>query len=84
MASVRTAISVPEGVLAAVDRLARKRHQSRSSVFADAALEYIRRRQNEQMLEALDATYADGPTPQEQAVLDDAREHARTRIVGEW
>ena len=73
MASVKTAISIPEALFKQADRLARKMQISRSQFFARAADEFIRRRRGKALLENYNEVYADGPTDEEKQWLEHAK-----------
>ena len=78
---MKTAISIPDDVFEAADRLARELGQSRSRLYAQAVREYLARHSADSVTEALDAVWAD--------VHDDDRSFAaeasrRTLERTEW
>lgn len=78
---MKTAVSIPNDLFLAADRLARSRGKSRSQVFAEALREYLLRHQADEVTEAMNRTLDEvGP-------LDDgfSREAARRVIErDEW
>jgi metal-responsive CopG/Arc/MetJ family transcriptional regulator len=84
MATVKTAISLEDSLFKQVEALAKKMKVSRSRLFALALEEFLRRHQNQQLLEQLNAAYDDAPDPEEEALLRAAR-HSYQRLVNdEW
>jgi hypothetical protein len=66
MATVKTAISLEDSLFKEVEALAKKMKVSRSRLFALALEEFLRRHQNQQLLEQLNAAYDDAPDPEEE------------------
>jgi metal-responsive CopG/Arc/MetJ family transcriptional regulator len=56
---MKTAISIPDDVFEAADKLARELGQSRSRLYAQAIREYLARHSANSVTEALDAVWAD-------------------------
>jgi len=81
--TVKTAISIREDLFAEVEQLAKELGVSRSQVFAMALEEFIVRRQNRQLLDALNRAYADEPTDEERALLQAMRRIQR-EVADEW
>ena len=69
MATVKTALSLPEPLLADAAKLAQELGTSRSQVFVIALEDFLRRRRNRQILARLDEVYSDPPDPAEKAVI---------------
>lgn len=69
MATVKTAISLPEPLFKQIDDLARQTNVSRSKLLAQAAEEYLERHRGQMLLEAVNAAYADGLDPEEEEFL---------------
>jgi len=67
MGNVKTAVSLEESLFEQVEALAREMKTTRSSVFALALEDFVRRHQNRQLLERLNAAYAGEPDPTEEA-----------------
>jgi metal-responsive CopG/Arc/MetJ family transcriptional regulator len=82
MASVKTAISLDESLYKQVEALAQEMKTSRSQVFSLAVEEYLRRRRNRALLDAINAAYADGLDEEDEQWLRWARAQQR-QILGE-
>jgi hypothetical protein len=68
---MKTAISVPDELFEAADRLARRLGSSRSELYATAVAEFLERHKFQGVSERLDAVYADEPQVSElDPVLD--------------
>ena len=78
---MKTAISLPDDLFAAVDALARKLGLSRSRVVAEALAEYVAKHRTSRVTERLDALYANEP-----ATVDEPVRNAQQRVVkrSEW
>ena len=55
---MKTAVSIPDDVFGAADRLARRRGKSRSQVYAEALLEFVQRHEADAITVALDGVCA--------------------------
>ena len=87
MASIKTAISIEESLFREAETWAGKLGVSRSQLFARAVEEYIRQRENEELLERLNAAHADGLDEDEKEFLEQMRVyHGRLmkRLEGEY
>jgi len=84
MANRKTAISLQDTLLEQVDAMAREMNIPRSRLFALAVEDFIRRYQNQQLLERLNAAYEDTPDPSEQSLRRRMRRPHRTIVEGEW
>ena len=82
MAHVKTAVSLEEPLLKKADSLAREMNVSRSRLFAIAVEDFIHRRQNQELLEALNSAYSEMPDPDEQEQLMAMRRYHR-KLVNE-
>ena len=56
---MRTAVSIPDHVFEAAERLARRTKKSRSQLFSDAIKEYVARHAPEAVTEAMDRVCAE-------------------------
>lgn len=65
MATVKTAISMPEGLFKELEAAAEEMQLSRSKVFALAVKEFLRERENRRMLEQLNRVYGVEPDEEE-------------------
>jgi len=81
--SVKTSISIKEDLFAEVGRLVKEMRVSRSQVFTMAVEAFIRERQNRDLLERLNAAYADEPTAEEAALVDQMKQ-AQRKVVDSW
>jgi metal-responsive CopG/Arc/MetJ family transcriptional regulator len=78
---MKTAISVPNGLFEAADKLARRLGVSRSRLYADAVEEFLGRHRGEDVTEKLDRLYEN-----EQAGLDSISDALQGATLGkdEW
>ncbi len=66
MAHVKTAISLDESLFREAEEWAEKLGFSRSQLFARAVEEYVRRRENEELLARLNEAHAGGPDEEDE------------------
>jgi|GEM_PF-1146923 len=66
---MKVAISIPDDIFQAVDRLARLGKTSRSSIFVRAVREHLKRLENKDLLTRLDEAWAEPLTDDEQDAL---------------
>jgi len=81
MAYVKTTISLQEALLKKMDDMAQQLDISRSRLFALAAEDYLRRHQNQELLQAINAAYDDLPDPAEETHRQQMRRQHRQMIV---
>ncbi|HEY88882.1 MAG TPA: CopG family transcriptional regulator [Thermoflexia bacterium] len=84
MTSVKTAISLQQSLSEQIGVLAAELQISRSRLFALAAEEFIQRHQNQKLLEAINAAYADLPDVEEQSLRHEMRQQHRQLVEGQW
>ena len=84
MATMKTAVSIDESLFERVDAVANELAIPRSRLFALAVEEYVRRYENQKLLEALNAAYDDSPDPAQQDRLLRMRYKQRDLEEGEW
>jgi metal-responsive CopG/Arc/MetJ family transcriptional regulator len=84
MEHVKTAISLHKTLFEQVEALAHEMHISRSRLFVLAVEEFIRRHESQQLLERINAAYADAPDTAEQALHHRMRRQHRHVVEGEW
>jgi metal-responsive CopG/Arc/MetJ family transcriptional regulator len=84
MTNVKTAISLPESLFEQAEAVAYKMKVSRSRLMALALEEFIRRHQNRQLLEKINAAYEDAPDEEEQALHCPLRRQHRQIAENEW
>lgn len=70
MTHVKTAVSIEESLFEAAEEWAGRLGISRSRLFAEAVREYVRRRENEELLRKLNEAHAEGLDEEEQEHLD--------------
>ena len=56
---MKTAVSVPDGVLEKAERLARSTRKTRSQLFSDALKEYVARHAPDEVTEAMDRVWTE-------------------------
>ena len=84
MSYVKTAISLQETLLQRIDTLARELDMSRSRLFALAAEEFLQRYQNRELLEAINASYDDLPSSEEEILHQKMRDKHRQLVNNQW
>jgi len=84
MANVKTAISLEEPLLERVDGVAKEMGIPRSHLFVLAVEDFLRRRENERLLDVINAAYADMPDPEEDAHQAAMRRKQRELVEGTW
>jgi len=82
--TIKTAVSIRKPLFEQADELARKMNVSRSRLFGLALEEYIRRRENQDLLRELNAVYSGEPDPAEENLQAHARRSQRRIVDGEW
>jgi metal-responsive CopG/Arc/MetJ family transcriptional regulator len=84
MPTVKTAISIQKPLFERAEKLARKMKVSRSRLFVLALEEYIQRRRNRELLEQINAVYADEPDPLDESLRRGIEREHRRLVEGEW
>ena len=84
MESIKTAISIDKSLFAQANALARKLKVSRSRLFVIALEDFIQEQENRELLEKINAVYADGPDKSEQELRRKMRQSYRRLIEGQW
>lgn len=84
MTSVKTAISLEEGLLERIDRRAQELSVSRSRFLAEAAEERLRRQESREMKARLDEVYADGEPPEERKRRKALLRKRAARLGDDW
>jgi metal-responsive CopG/Arc/MetJ family transcriptional regulator len=69
MASVKTAVSIPKPLFEEVEALAERLGISRSRLYARALAEYVDHHENAQLLERINAAYAEPLDTEEEELL---------------
>lgn len=84
MQSIKTAISIDQSLFAQANALARKLKVSRSRLFVLALEDFIQEQQNRELLEKINAVYADEPDESEKVLRRKVRKSHRRLIEGQW
>ena len=82
--TMKTAISIDDGLLQDADETARLMGLSRSRLFALAVGDFLRRRRREQMLLRLNEVYGKGNEPAETPVLKGIKATVRRAVKERW
>ena len=84
MQSIKTAISIDKSLFAQANALARKLKVSRSRLFVLALEDFIQEQENRELLEKINAVYADEPDESEKVLRRKVRKSHRRLIEGQW
>jgi len=84
MAQIKTAVSLDRSLFEQVETLGRKMKVSRSRLFAMALEDFLRRHENEQLLQEINKAYQDEPAQSRQTLLHGMRRVHRKIVEGEW
>ena len=82
--TMKTAISIDDGLLQEADETARLMGLSRSRLFALAVGDFLQRRRREQMLLRLNEVYAEGMEPAETPLLKGIKAKVRRAVKERW
>lgn len=69
MPHVKTAVSIEESLFKEAETWAAKMGISRSQFFSRAIADFVRQRENEELLEQLNTAHADGPNEEDKEAL---------------
>ncbi len=78
--NVKTAVSIRRDLAEEADSLAHERGITRSRLYAMALEEFVRKHENQRLLERLNEAYADGLDDDEEELLARARGYYRDRF----
>ena len=84
MDTVKTAISIREPLFEQAEELARRLKISRSRLFSMALEDFIRRMENRELLEQINAVYAQETDDTEQHLRRKSRRTHRRLVEEEW
>lgn len=84
MESIKTAISIEKSLFTQANILARKMKVSRSRLFVLALEDFIREQENRELLEKINAVYADEPDQPEKVLRQKMRKSHRRLVEGQW
>ncbi len=82
--SMKTAISIDDGLLQEADQTARLMGLSRSRLFSLAVGDFLQRQRREQMLLRLNEVYANGVEPAEKRLLRGIKAKVRRTVKDRW
>ena len=84
MANVKTAVSIETRLFDEAESIAREMKLSRSRLFAVALEEFIRRHQNQCLLDEINNAYPDKLDATEKTYLRKMRRRQHRLVEGEW
>ena len=84
MANIKTAISIDKPLFEEVDNLAQEMKTSRSRIFVMAAAEFIQRRKNQKILEAINNAYDDIPDEHEKSLSSMMKSQHLKMVKDQW
>lgn len=84
MARIKTAVSLDRSLFEQVDTLAHKMKVSRSRLLAMALEDFLRRHENEQLLQEINRVYQHEPDQARPTLRHSMRRIHRKIVEGEW
>ena len=84
MTSANMTIPIPAGTFQRAEAVAQALNVPRSELYVQALEKYLRQCENKRLREQINATYADGLTPEEDQLLAATRRYHRNRLENEW
>ena len=84
MENIKTSISIEKSLFTQANALARKMKVSRSRLFVLALEDFIREQENRDLLEKVNAVYADEPDESEKVLRRRMRQSYRRLVEGQW
>ena len=84
MGNVKTAISIDKPLFEQINTLAHEMNTSRSRVFSLAAKEFIQRRKNQELLDAINSAYDDVPDEKELTLKSAVRFRHLNMVQDQW
>jgi metal-responsive CopG/Arc/MetJ family transcriptional regulator len=84
MATIKTAISIQKSLFEKAEDLARKMKVPRSRLYALALQDYLRRRENRNLLAQINAAQAEEPEASEKNLRQKSKRTHRRLVEGEW
>jgi hypothetical protein len=82
--TVKTDISIDDGLLQEADRTARLMGLTRSRLFTVAVRDFLKRQRQEQMLLLLNDVHANQPAPTEKRLLNGLKTKLRRTVKDRW
>jgi len=84
METIKTAISIQKALFEKAEDLARKMKVPRSRIYALALQDFLRRRENMNLLAQINAAQADEPEASEKNLRQKSKRTHRRLVEGEW
>lgn len=84
MASIKTAVSLRKPLFDQINGLAGELNISRSRLFALAVEEFIKRHENQKLLDEINKAYNDAPSAEEATYQQKMRRKQRDLVEGQW
>ena len=84
METIKTAISIQKSLFEKAEDLAREMKVSRSRIYALALQDYLRRRENKDLLAQINAAHADELEASEKTIRQKSKRTHRRLVEGEW
>ncbi len=84
METIKTAISIQKSLFEKAEDLARKMKVPRSRIYALALQDYLRRRENKDLLAQINAAHAEEPEVSEKNLRQKSKRTHRRLVEGEW
>ncbi len=84
MQTVKTAISIQKPLFEEAEGMARKLKISRSRLIALALEDFMRRQENRELFERINAAYAEEPDPEEMKLLRKHRKSQKRALKDSW
>ncbi|AFZ35914.1 hypothetical protein Sta7437_2373 [Stanieria cyanosphaera PCC 7437] len=83
--TAKTAVSLPQELLEKTNKIAREMRTSRSAVVTEALTEYVRRRENEQILAQINEVYDDETlTLEESNLIQAGMTYVAENVIEQW
>ncbi len=84
METIKTAISIQKSLFEKAEDLARKMKVPRSRLYALALQDYLRRRENVNLLAQINAAHSDEPEASEKNLRQKSKRTHRRLVEGQW
>ena len=84
MTIIKTAISIDKPLFKEVEALAKELEVSRSRLFSLAVLDFIQRRKNNELLEAINTAFQDSPDLEEEQIKEQMKSNHSRLVKGSW
>ena len=84
MEKMKTSISLDKTLIAEADKIAREMNISRSKLLVLALQDFVKRHNNKELLEQINAAYADDSDSSEESLSTRARRQHQRIVDGDW